>query len=422
MNDDLLRIDAARMHATLDALARIGATGDGGVRRLAFTPEDKAGRDFIEARMRALGLDVRIDGLGNLVGLRAGRADGPAVMTGSHLDTVATGGRYDGAFGVAAGLEVMATLADAGVVTRRPLALVAFANEEGARFQPALMGSQVFCGRLPLADARARTDAEGVTVADALDATGYAGPDDLRDLPLHAFVEMHVEQGPVLEAARVPVGVVTGVPGITWLRFDFRGETNHAGGTPMELRRDAGYAAACLARHVREVARALGGLQRATAGRLTFVPNLANVIPGEASVTVDLRNPDAGALREAEVRLRAFAEAVAAEEGVAVEVRTLVHAPPVAFDAALRAVIAEAAERLGCPAQALVSGGGHDAGIVADRCPSAMIFVPSVGGVSHSPAEYTRPEDLEAGANVLLHTLLALAETDDEAQKNSAPA
>ncbi len=409
MNEPLLRIDAGRMHATLEALAQIGGTGDGGVRRLAFTREDKAGRDFIEARMRALGLEVRIDGLGNMVGLRAGREEGPVVMTGSHLDTVATGGRYDGAFGVAAGLEALATLADAGVITRRPLALVAFANEEGARFSPALMGSKVFCGALPLAEARARTDAEGMTAGASLDATGYAGTDDLRALPLHAFVEVHIEQGPVLEAARVPVGLVTGVPGITWLRFRFQGETNHAGGAPMDLRRDAGYAAVCLARHVREVARALGGLQRATAGRLTFAPNLANVIPGEATVTVDLRNPDAGALREAEARLRAFAEAVAAEEGVAVEARTLVRVPPVAFDATVRAAIARAAERLGYPAKALVSGGGHDAGIVAARCPTAMIFVPSVGGVSHSPAEYTRPEDLEAGANVLLHTLLSLA-------------
>ncbi len=404
-----LRINAGRLHATLDALARIGATGDGGVCRLAFTDEDKAGRDFVEGRMHVLGLDVRIDGLGNLVGIRAGRTDGPVVMTGSHTDTVATGGRYDGAFGVVAGLEVMATLHDAGVTTRRPLAVVSFANEEGARFKPALMGSAVFTGLLSLEEVRALTGADGTTVGENLDRTAAAGPDDFRTLPLHAFVEMHIEQGPLLEAEGVPVGVVTGVPGIVWLAFRFRGQANHAGGTPMDRRHDAAYAAAGLVRAVRRLALAVGGPHRATAGAVTVRPNLPNVIPGEAVVTVDMRNPDAGVLAGFEERLRAEAERLAAAEGVVVACESSARIAPVAFDAAVPVTIEAAAHRLGYPSRRLVSGGGHDAQNLARRCPTGMLFVPSAGGVSHSPAEYTAPADLEAGANVLLHTLLALA-------------
>jgi N-carbamoyl-L-amino-acid hydrolase len=405
-----LRIDAGRLNTSLEDLARIGARAGGGVTRLAFTEVQKAGRDHVEAWMRALGLDVRIDGIGNMIGVRAGREAGPVVLTGSHTDTVGTGGRYDGALGVLAGLEAIAVLNDAGLTTRRPLAVVDFVNEEGVRYMPDMMGSQVFEGRLDLADARAAAGTDGTTLGDELDRLGFGGPDDFGGLDVHGFVELHIEQGPVLESEGLTIGVVDGVQGITWLAFRLRGQANHAGTTPMEMRKDAGFVAASIACHARRLAREIGGAQRTTVGSIAFGPNLVNVIPEEAYLTVDLRNPDAAHLAEAEARLRRYARDCADDEGVTLEVEDLTRVPPVAFDPSVVAEVERAAARLGYPARRLPSGAGHDAQILAARWPTAMIFIPSVGGISHNVREYSRPEDVAAGANVLLQTLLALAE------------
>lgn len=405
-----LRIDADRLNTALEDLARIGARGDGGVTRLAFSDAQKAGRDHVEARMRALGLDVRIDAIGNMIGIRAGREDGPVVLTGSHTDTVGTGGRYDGALGVLAGLEVVATLNDAGLATRRPLAVVDFVNEEGVRYMPDMMGSQVFEGRLRLEDARAAVGTDGTTLGDEVDRLGFAGPDAFDALDVHSFVELHIEQGPVLESEGLTIGVVDGVQGITWLVFRLRGQANHAGTTPMSMRKDAGYVAASIAQEARRLAHEVGGAQRVTVGSIAFEPNLVNVIPEEARVTVDLRNPDPARLADAEARLRQYARACAADEGVEIRIDDLTRVPPVTFDEVIVAEVERAAARLGYAARRMPSGAGHDAQILAARWPTAMIFVPSVGGISHNVHEYTRPEHVRAGADVLLQTLLALAE------------
>lgn len=404
-----LRIDGARLAARIEALAGVGAIAGGGVCRLALSEEDRAGRDLVAGWMRELGLAVSIDAIGNVVGMRKGSEAGPPVMTGSHIDTVRTGGRYDGNLGVLAGLEVMRVLNDAGVVTRRPLAVAFFTNEEGARFNPDMMGSLVYVGGLGLDQALATAGIDGESVGDCLKRIGYAGSAPCGDARAHAYIELHVEQGPVLEAERVTVGAVESVQGISWTEFTVRGVSNHAGTTPMRLRHDAGYAACAIAAHARQIARELGGDQVATVGAIALSPNLVNVIAYKAVFTVDLRNTDETALQQAERRLHAYAAEIAAAEGLQITQRSLARFEPVAFDPASVGMVEETARALGFSVRRMPSGAGHDAQMLARICPTAMIFVPSVGGISHNVKEYTTPPDVEAGANVLLHTLLRLA-------------
>ncbi len=404
-----LRIDADRLAGRIEALAQVGAIEGGGVCRLALSDEDKAGRDLVVRWMRELGLTVSVDAIGNVVGVRTGREDGPPVMTGSHIDTVRTGGRYDGNLGVLAGLEVLQTLADAGVTTRRPLAVAFFTNEEGARFSPDMMGSLVYVGGMALEEALATTGIDATTVGENLRRIGYAGTVPCGAPAVHAYVELHVEQGPVLEAEGITIGAVDVVQGISWTEFTVTGQSNHAGTTPMRLRHDAGYAAAAIAHFARRIARDLGGNQVATVGALTLSPNLVNVIANRALLTVDLRNTDEATLQEAERRLHAFVAALAAEEGVSIASRKLARFAPVDFDPAAIALVERTARRLGYSTKRMASGAGHDAQMLARICPAAMIFVPSIGGISHNVREYTAPADIAAGANVLLHTLLELA-------------
>jgi N-carbamoyl-L-amino-acid hydrolase len=406
----MLRINADRLHRRLDELAQIGALDDGGVRRLAFTDADRAGRDYVEDWMRDLGLTIHIDALGNIVGLRDGATDEPAVLLGSHTDSVGRAGRFDGALGVLAALEALQTLEDADVTTQRPVGVASFVNEEGNRFAPGIMGSMYVAGDVSLEDARRATGTDGAALGDELDRTGMAGPDDLSALPVHAFVELHIEQGPILEEEGTTIGVVESVQGINWHAFTLSGESNHAGVTPMDRRRDAGYVAAAIAARVRQLGTTIEQ-QRATVGALTVAPGFTNIIPDEATLRVDLRNPDADRLREARQRLVDFAEMAAASEHVELEHEQLSWIDPVRFDADVVTAIEQAAASLGTSHRRMVSGAGHDAQQMAAVAQSAMIFVPSVGGISHNPDEYTRPEDVAAGANVLLHTLLQLAET-----------
>jgi len=409
MREDL-EIDGGRLSRRLDELARLGALPGGGVCRLALTDEDKSGRDQVVRWMRELGLAVTIDGIGNAVGVRKGLEDGPPVMIGSHIDTVRTGGPYDGNLGVMAGLEVVATLNDAEVVTRRPLAVAFFTNEEGSRFQPDMMGSLVYVGALPLERALATVGIDGTTVRENLARIGYAGVAPVAGPgKVHAYVELHVEQGPVLEAEGFNIGAVEGVQGISWTELTLTGQSNHAGTTPMRMRHDAGYVAAEIAAFARRLARELGGHQVATVGFLTLSPNLVNVVANKAVMTVDLRNTDEQRLQEAERRLFAFVEEAAAAEGVGVARRSLARFRPVAFAPELVARVEAIAKELSLPVRRLPSGAGHDAQILASICPACKIFVPSARGVSHNVEEFTSPADIASGANVLLRLVLELA-------------
>jgi len=404
-----LRIDLDRLLARLEALAEVGAIAGGGVSRLALTDADKAGRDLVVSWMEGLGLAVTIDRIGNILATRAGSEDGPPVMTGSHIDTVAAGGRYDGNLGVLAGIEVMTVLNEAGIETRWPLAVGVFTNEEGARFQPDMMGSGVHQGALDLDEMLAATGIDGTTLGENLHRIGYAGAADCGAVRARAFVELHIEQGPVLEEQGVTIGAVEGVQGISWSELTLTGVANHAGTTPLRLRHDAGYAAAAIACAARDIARDMGGDQVATVGAFTLVPNLVNVVAKEAVLTVDLRNTDEARLREAEARLAAEVARIAENEGVGVARRRLARLEPVVFDPATIDLVAATAARLGYSVRRMPSGAGHDAQMFAPNCPTAMIFVPSKDGISHNAAEYTAPEDLRAGAEVLLQVLLAKA-------------
>ena len=402
-----------RLLKSLNELGSIGALPGGGVCRLALTDEDRRGRDWVVARMRALGMSVSIDAIGNGVGVYAGLEEAAPVMAGSHIDTVRTGGIYDGNYGVLAGLEVVAALRDAGVRTRRPIAVAFFTNEEGARFAPDMMGSQVFQGDLPLEQALATRGIDGQTVGDELRRIGYAGSAPVganRIGKVDSYVELHIEQGPVLDREGFRIGVVEGVQGISWTEFTLRGVSNHAGTTPMHLRSDAGYVAARIATFARELTQQHGGDQIATVGALTLTPNLVNVIANHALLTVDLRNTDSAVLKTAEQQLWDFAAATAAAEGVLCERRTLARFDPVRFAPAIVDRVERIAGEQGLSHRRLPSGAGHDAQILARLCPTGMIFVPSVNGLSHNVEEYTAPADLIAGAQVLLQLLIELAD------------
>ena len=405
-----LRVNAERLLGRIEDLGRIGAIEGGGVCRLALGGEDKAGRDLVVRWMREAGLKVTVDRIGNVVGVRPGRGEGPPVMTGSHIDTVRTGGRYDGNLGVLAGLEVVETLNDAAIETEHPVAVAFFTNEEGARFAPDMMGSLVFVGGLSAEDALATTGIDGATVGDCLREIGYDGPAACGHPSVRAFIELHVEQGPVLEAEGIAIGAVDGVQGISWTEYTIEGVSNHAGTTPMRLRHDAGYAAAAIANEVRNIAREMGGDQVGTVGALDLQPNLVNVVPNRAVMTVDLRNTDEALLRRAEQRLAAFVAELAAAEGVAITSRRLARFEPVDFDPGLVDRIERTARARGHSVKRMPSGAGHDAQMLARVCPTAMIFVPSVGGISHNVNEYTKDSDIEAGANLLLSVLRDLAE------------
>lgn len=412
-----LRIDIGRLVRRLEELGEIGAIeGTTGCARLALTDEDKAGRDLVRTWMDDLGLDVSVDGIGNVVATVPGFDPGLApVMTGSHIDTVATGGRYDGNLGVLAGLEVIETvLAATGngdVRLDRPLAVGWFTDEEGARFPPDMLGSLVYVGGMPLEDALGIEDADGAVVGEELDRIGYRGNSPLPGRIPHAFVELHIEQGPILEDEGVTIGVVEGVQGISWTEFTLTGQSCHAGTTPMRLRHDPAYVAASVTTFVRDLTSELGGSQVATVGTVDLHPNLVNVIPQTARFTVDLRNTDDDVLARAETRMRGHVAQIAEREGVGVETRMLARFEPVDFDPRVIELVEDAAARAGSSSKRMPSGAGHDAQMFARICPTAMIFTPSVDGISHNVNEYTTPADLEAGANVLLDVMLRLAET-----------
>ncbi|MDP1840297.1 MAG: Zn-dependent hydrolase [Reyranella sp.] len=406
----MLRLDDRRLLGALDELAGIGAIEGGGCARLALSDEDKAGRDLVVGWMKAAGLDVRVDAIGNVIGLRAGAEKLAPIMTGSHIDTVRTGGRYDGNYGVLAGLEVVRALNEAKVTTRRPIAVAFFTNEEGARFQPDMMGSLVYAGGIGLNEAYAATDKEGVSVGDELRRIGYLGATAPGAFKPHAFLELHIEQGPILDEEKVQIGVVESVQGISWIEYTATGVSNHAGTTPMRLRRDAGYLAASVNLFARKLAWEMGGNQVATVGALALRPNLINVVPNRAVFAVDLRNTDEARLKEAEARVAAHIAEVAAAERVEVKADVLARFEPVIFDSNLVDRVERHAKALSLSTRRMPSGAGHDAQMMQRICPTAMIFVPSVQGLSHNVKEHTEAADLAAGAQVLANLMLELAE------------
>ena len=406
---DNLRINADRLWSSLMELAKIGATPKGGVKRLTLTEEDRQARDLFTRWAREAGLAMEVDAIGNIFARRAGADPAlPPVAMGSHLDSQPSGGKFDGAYGVMAGLEVLRTLNDAGLATRAPLEVVSWTNEEGSRFTPVMMGSGVFANVFSLEHARAQRDIEGVAVGDALQGIGYAGA--ARPHRLGAYFEAHIEQGPVLENERRTIGVVRGALGQRWYDVTVLGQDAHAGPTPMALRRDALLGASRLALEVNRIARAFPDYARGTVGFMQVKPNSRNVIPGEVRTTVDFRNAKASTLDAMCAELERAARAIEAECRVTIGLRENVYFKPCEFDAALVASVREAAGALGCSHLDIVSGAGHDAVYIARIAPTAMIFIPCAGGISHNEIESATPADLAAGCNVLLRAALRKAE------------
>ena len=401
-----LRINIGRLTAKIEDLAEIGAIAGGGVCRMALTDEDRQGRDIVIKWMHELGLEVTVDQIGNVIGIRAGQESGRPVMTGSHIDTVASGGRYDGNLGVLAGLEVIATLNDTKIKTRKPIGVGFFTNEEGSRFAPDMMGSGVHQGAFELKSMLDVLDNDGARVGDELEKIGYAGEISTGDFRADSFVELHVEQGPILELENYEIGAVEGVQGISWNEYRIGGTANHAGTTPMRLRHDAGFVAAAISVETRRLANELGANQIGTVGVTKLNPGLINVIAKEALITIDLRNTDEQKLQEAEEAMSSFIEQLCNAEGVTFSSRTLARFEPVSFDKEMVSLVTETASTLGFSVKSMPSGAGHDAQMFAPNCPTAMIFVPSRNGISHNVAEFTEPKHLQAGTDVLLQIML----------------
>ena len=405
----LLEVNGQRLLQRLWDLAEIGPIPGGGNNRLALTDADKEGRDLVVTWMRDLGLEVSIDTIGNVVATQPDTGHGPPVMMGSHIDTVATGGKYDGNLGVLAALEVIETAIESGIELERPLAAAFFTNEEGSRFPPDMMGSLCYTGGLTTEEAMSTTDADGVSVGDELDRIGYRGPTPCPGPAPYAFVELHIEQGPVLERDGMRIGAVTGVQGISWTEVNITGQSNHAGTTPMSMRRDAGLAAGELVVAVRRIVDEMGGTQVGTVGALRLHPDLVNVVAARAKLIIDLRNTDDDDLQSAERRLLTEVRRIADSTDVEIDTKWVARFEPVVFDPRVVELVESNASALGLSVRRMPSGAGHDAQILANVCPAGMVFVPSVKGISHNPAEYTEPDDLIAGANVLLNTVVTLA-------------
>jgi N-carbamoyl-L-amino-acid hydrolase len=407
-----LRINGERLWNSLMELAKLGATEKGGVCRIALTDLDRQGRDLFTRWAREAGCEVRVDQIGNIFARRAGRDNTlPPVVTGSHIDTQPTGGKFDGNYGVLAGLEVIRSLNDAKVVTEAPLEIAVWTNEEGSRFVPVMMGSGVFADAFTLEHALAQRDNDGISVAEALASIGYAGaaPASAAASPVGAYFEAHIEQGPVLEANERVIGVVEGALGQRWYDVVLQGMEAHAGPTPMELRKDALLAASELVIEVNRIALAHAPHGRGTVGWIENYPNSRNVIPGRVKLSVDLRAADDVVLSAMDAELKEAVQRIATKGKVEATVEQVVYFPPQPFTPTLVSAIREAAQAQGMTWMNVISGAGHDAVYLARVCPAAMIFVPCLDGISHNEIEDAQPGHLEAGCNVLLQAMLQSA-------------
>ena len=410
MDDQQLRVDGKRLWDSIMAIAEIGPGQHGGSCRLALTDEDRDGRDLFIRWCRDLGCSIEIDDMGNIFARRDGRNNELApIVAGSHLDTQPHGGKFDGIYGVLAGLEVLRTLHDHKVITEAPLEVVVWTNEEGSRFAPAMIASGVYAGLFEKEYAWSRSDSDGKTIGAELRRIGYMGDVPCGEHPIGALLEAHIEQGPILEAQQKQVGVVIGGQGQRWFDLRVKGRDSHAGSTPMPGRRDALVAAAEIISMVQTLALDYAPHAVGTVGELSVMPNSRNTIPGEVFFTVDIRHPDAAMLAEMADKLRVCVIDCVDKHEVECDIDEIWDKPPVKFDPDCIAAVENAARELGCSYQQIVSGAGHDACQVCLVAPTSMIFVPCAGGLSHNEQESAEPEDLEAGCNVLLQAMMTLA-------------
>jgi N-carbamoyl-L-amino-acid hydrolase len=407
-----MRINGSRLWDSLMELAQIGATEKGGVKRLALTDLDKQGRDLVVGWARAAGMNITIDQIGNVFMRRDGEDNSlPPVMTGSHIDTQPTGGKFDGNYGVLAGLEVVRTLNERGIKTKAPIEVAFWTNEEGSRFVPVMMGSGVFCGAFTLEHAYAAKDTEGKSVGDELERIGYKGDQVPGQHPIGAYFETHIEQGPVLEDADKVIGVVPAVMGLSWYDCIVTGMEAHAGPTPMHLRKDAMQVAAKIIPEVVAIANRYPPYGRGTVGMMQVFPNSRNVIPGQVKFSIDLRNVSDELLNTMHEEMLAFIDKTASDSGLDIKIERVSYYPPCPFHPDVVGAVRSATEKLGYSTMDVVSGAGHDAIYAARLAPSGMIFVPCKDGISHNEIEDAKPDHLEAGCNVLLHAMLERAGT-----------
>lgn len=404
---DTLMINGKRLWDSLMTLAKIGATDKGGVKRLALTDLDKEGRDLVISWGKEAGMSVVVDQIGNVFMRRDGTNPAlPPIMSGSHIDTQPTGGKFDGNYGVLAGLEVVRTLNDRGIKTEAPIEVAFWTNEEGSRFVPVMMGSGVFAEAFTLEHAWKAKDVDGKSVKEELERIGYVGPQKPGDHPVGAYFEAHIEQGPVLEDADTTIGVVTGCLGQRWYDCEVTGMEAHAGPTPMKLRKDALQVATRIMQETVAIALRYPPHGRGTNGFVQVHPNSRNVIPGRVKFSIDLRNVDDELLLKMDADIRAFVAKTAEESGLPCTIEQVSYFPPCPFEAGCVTAVREGAKKLGYSVMDCVSGAGHDAIYVARLAPAGMIFVPCKDGISHNEIEDAKPEHLEAGCNVLLHAML----------------
>lgn len=404
-----LSINEERFLSRLKKLGQTGREADK-LTRLAVSDADKAGRDAVVAWMKEAGLEVKIDRIGNIFGIWSNHEnEGQApVMTGSHIDTVINAGIYDGCYGVVAGIEVINTLRSNGFVSSRPIAVGVFTNEEGVRYAPDMMGSLVYAGDLSSDEALATVGTDGTVLGEELKRIGYYGPEEPGFIKPHSFIELHIEQGPILDSMKMPIGAVENLQGISWQRITIEGVANHAGTTPMAMRKDAGHAAAKVISFVCDMANSSNSV--ATVGCIAFEPNAINVIPSKATFTVDLRNPNEEILKKEEAALADYLKEIEISKNVNISTERLVRFEPVIFDENIVRLVEDAARQHNLQCRRMTSGAGQDAQMMARICPTAMIFVPSVNGISHNPKEFTPVPDIVAGANVLMDVIVKLAE------------
>lgn len=403
-----MKINAQRLLENLDRYAQIGKRGSIGVERIALSKEDRQARDLLKSQMIDAGLEVHIDQLGNMIGIRKGKTDANPVAFGSHLDTVYSGGRYDGALGVLAGLELIQTLNDTNFITEKPLALVNFTNEEGVRFAPDMMGSHVYAGMADLSDIlnSPAYDNPNETVGSCLKSIGYAGKMKPGAIQFDAFYELHIEQGPVLELEQTNIGVVEQVQGIYWTRYKIIGEANHAGTTPVYYRKDAGFTAAKIQQFIGKYTRKREGTVLTTVGSVKLSPDAINIVPETAVFTLDVRSTDEALLKKAQKRIDAYVAKTVEKDKLRFEREELVRFSPVRFPLTMTDSVQLATKSLELSYKRMPSGAGHDAQMMAHFCPSTMIFIPSVKGISHNVEEFSKDKDVENGANVLLAAVL----------------
>lgn len=409
--DSNLKINGDRLWSSLMEMAKIGATPKGGVKRLTLTDLDLEGRNLFKSWCEDIGCTVAVDKMGNMFGRREGtEPDLPPVMIGSHLDSQPTGGKFDGPLGVLSALEVLRTLEDLDIKTRHPIEVVNFTNEEGSRFAPAMVASGVFAGAFDLEFAYSREDADGLRLGDELKRIGYDGPAEVGGRPVHAFFEVHIEQGPILEEAGTDIGVVTHANGQRWYEIMMTGVESHAGPTPMARRKDALVCAAAVIERINKIGWDFQPHACATCGMIQAYPNSRNVIPGEVWLTVDIRHPYSERLEEMDQAIRSGVAEICEKQGIDVKLEQIFEFPALAFDDGCVSAVRDAAERLGFSHQDITSAAGHDAVYMARVAPTAMIFTPCIDGISHNEAEDMTKEWAAAGGSVLLHAALDRAE------------